>query len=138
MFQTVMGPGMTRNGADYVPIVTPGGNPTGYVQRKFYIDNLDGTYYGDIPIYRFGEVLLNYAEALAELGTLSQDDLDISINLLRDRVGMPHMDLAYILSDIDPVLEARYPNVDGAGKGAILEIRRERRVELAVMDLPVS
>jgi hypothetical protein len=131
MFQTIMGPGMTRNNKDYVPIVTPGGNPTGYVQRKFYIANLDGTYYGDIPIYRYGEILLNYAEALAELGSITQNDIDISINLLRDRVGMPHMDLAYILSDIDPVLETRYPNVAGASQGAVLEIRRERRVELA-------
>ncbi len=131
LFQTVMGPGLTRNGEKYVPIVTPGGNPTGYVQRKFYIDNLDGTYYGDIPIYRYGEVLLNYAEALAELGSITQNELDISINRLRDRVGMPHMDLSYILSDIDPILESRYPNVEGATKGAIFEIRRERRVELA-------
>ena len=129
--QTIMGPGLTRNNEDYVPIVTPGGNPTGYVQRKFYIDNLEGTYYGDIPIYRFGEILLNYAEAVAELGSITQNDIDISVNLLRDRVGMPHMDLDYILSDIDPILEARYPNVAGTTQGAILEIRRERRVELA-------
>lgn len=131
MHQTIMGPGITRNGEKYVPIVTPGGNPTGYVQRKFYIDNLDGTYYGDIPIYRYGEVLLNYAEALAELGTITQNDLDISINLLRDRVGMPHMDLDQVMTDIDTVLLARYPNVSGPSLGAILEIRRERRVELA-------
>lgn len=131
MFQTIMGPGITRNGEKYVPIVTPGGNPTGYVQRKFFIDNLDGTYYGDIPIYRYGEVLLNYAEALAELGTITQNDLDISINLIRDRVGMPHMDLDHVMTDIDPVLQARYPNVSGPSQGAILEIRRERRVELA-------
>lgn len=131
MFQSVMGPGLSRNGEEYIPIVTPGGNPTGYVQRKFYIDNLEGTYYGDIPIYRLGEVLLNYAEALAELGTIQQNDLDISVNLLRDRVGMPHMDLDHVLTDIDPVLEDRYPNVDGPTLGAILELRRERRVELA-------
>lgn len=131
MFQTIMGPGLTRNGNDYVPIVTPGGNPTGYVQRKFYIDNLDGTYYGDIPIFRFGEILLNYAEALAELGSITQNDLDISINLIRDRVGMPHMDLDYVMTDIDTVLVGRYPNVTGPAQGAILEIRRERRVELA-------
>ncbi|KAF0238958.1 MAG: RagB/SusD domain-containing [Prolixibacteraceae bacterium] len=131
LFQTVMGPGLTRNGEKYVPIVTPGGNPTGYVQRKFYIDNLEGTYYGDIPIYRYGEVLSNYAEATAELGLLTQTDIDISINLLRDRVGMPHMKLNYILTNFDPILEAQYPNVIGEMKGAILEIRRERRVELA-------
>lgn len=131
MFQTIMGPGLTRNGEIYVPIVTPGGNPTGYVQRKFYIDNLDGTYYGDIPIYRYGEVLLNFAEAAAELGSITQSDIDLTINLLRDRVGMPPMELDYILSDIDPILVARYPNVSGPNQGAILEIRRERRVELA-------
>jgi hypothetical protein len=131
LFQSVMGPGLTRNGEDYVPIVTTGGNPTGYVQRKFYIDNLDGTYYGDIPIYRYGEVLLNYAEALAELETLTQNDLDLSVNLLRDRVGVAHMQLDSALSDPDPILEARYPSVTGEYMGAILEIRRERRVELA-------
>lgn len=131
MFQSIMGPGLKRNGEDYVPIVTPGGNPTGYVQRKFYIDNLEGTYYGDIPIYRYGEILANYAEAVAESGSITQNDLDISINLLRDRVGMPHMQLSYILSNLDPILVKRYPNVDGQTKGAILEIRRERRVELA-------
>ena len=118
LFQSIMGPGLTRNGEDYVPIVTPGGNPTGYVQRKFYIDNLEGTYYGDIPIYRYGEILLNYAEALAELGTITQNDLDISINLLRDRVGMPHMDLTSVLTDIDPVLTARYPNAEGSYPGS--------------------
>ena len=71
---------------------------------------------------RFGEVLLNYAEAKAELGTLTQDDLDVSINRLRDRVGMPHMDIANI--PVDP----RYAN-DGISP-LIVEIRRERRVEL--------
>ena len=71
---------------------------------------------------RFGEVLLNYAEAKAELGTLSQDDLDKSINRLRARVGMPAMDLGNI--PVDP----RYTN-DGVSP-LIVEIRRERRVEL--------
>ena len=71
---------------------------------------------------RFGEVLLNYAEAMAELGTITQADLDISINLLRDRVGMPHLDMANV--QMDP----RYAN-DGVS-ALIVEIRRERRVEL--------
>jgi hypothetical protein len=71
---------------------------------------------------RFGEVLLNYAEAKAELGTLTQEDLDASINRLRDRVGMPHMDINNI--PVDP----RYVN-DGVSP-LIVEIRRERRVEL--------
>lgn len=71
---------------------------------------------------RFAEALLNYAEAMAELGTITQADLDISINRLRDRVGMPHMDLNNI--PVDP----RYVN-DGVSP-LIVEIRRERRIEL--------
>jgi hypothetical protein len=71
---------------------------------------------------RLGEALLNYAEAQAELGTITQSDLDMSINKLRDRVAMPHMDLANI--PVDP----RYVN-DGVSP-LIVEIRRERRVEL--------
>lgn len=86
--------------------------------------------FGDVAKFRYAEVLLNYAEAKAELGTLTQDDLDISINLLRTRVGMPTATLSEWLSDIDPVLEAKYPNVTSSQKGAILEVRRERRVEL--------
>lgn len=71
---------------------------------------------------RFGEALLNYAEAKAELNTLTQGDLDITINKLRDRVGMPHMVLGKI--PVDP----RYTG-DGVSP-LISEIRRERRVEL--------
>ncbi|MGL5545850.1 MAG: RagB/SusD family nutrient uptake outer membrane protein, partial [Tannerellaceae bacterium] len=90
-----------------------------------------GASYTDLPIYRYAEALLIYAEARAELGELTQDDLDITVNKLRDRVNMPHMKLANVLAKIDPRQEAHYPNVDGAQKGAILEIRRERRIELA-------
>lgn len=86
--------------------------------------------YNDIIIFRYGEALLIYAEAKAELGTLTQHDLDISINKLRDRVGMPHMHLAYQNSHSHPFLEKLYPNVSGPNKGVILAIRRERRVEL--------
>ena len=72
-------------------------------------------------ILRFAEALLNYAEAKAELGTITQADLDMSINLLRDRVGMPHLDL-------NPPMDPRHA---GEGISALLvEIRRERRVEL--------
>lgn len=47
----------------------------------------------DLPVFRYAEVLLNYAEAKAELGTLTQDDLDQSINLIRRRVGMPDLNM---------------------------------------------
>lgn len=86
--------------------------------------------YNDIIIFRYAEALLIYAEAKAELGTLTQHDLDISINKLRNRVGMPHLKLVWANAHPDPYLEQSYPNVGGANKGVIFEIRRERRVEL--------
>lgn len=82
----------------------------------------------DIPLYRYAETLLNYAEAKAEMGTLAASDLTISVNLLRARVDMPAFSMAVA---VDPVLAAQYPNVSGSQKALILEIRRERRVELA-------
>lgn len=85
----------------------------------------------DIIILRYAEILLIYAEAKAELGSLTQEDLERSVNLLRDRVGMPHMDMAEANAHPDPYQESLYPNVDkGANKGIILEIRRERRIEM--------
>jgi starch-binding outer membrane protein, SusD/RagB family len=87
--------------------------------------------YTDIIIFRYAEALLVLAEAKAELGTLTQADLDLSINKLRARVGMPDLNLVTANANPDPFLEYWYPNVDkGANKGVILEIRRERRIEL--------
>jgi|SRR5690625_2721932 len=91
-----------------------------------------GCSFHDVILWRYGENLLIYAEAKAELGTITQTDLDISINKLRDRVGMPHLSLNNANANPDPYLENLYKNVDkGANEGVILEIRRERRVELA-------
>ena len=71
---------------------------------------------------RFAEALLNYAEASAELGTLDQGGLDMSINLLRDRVDMPHLDMSNV--PVDPRYTAWHSDP------LIIEIRRERRIEL--------
>src|SRR5690606_12301628 len=73
-------------------------------------------------ILRLGEALLNYAEARAELGTITQEDLVMSINKLRDRVGMIHMDLDNLPQD------PKYADVGVSP--LIVEIRRERRIEL--------
>ncbi|GAA0554939.1 RagB/SusD family nutrient uptake outer membrane protein [Chitinophaga japonensis] len=87
--------------------------------------------YNDIIIFRYAEALLVLAEAKAELGTLTQADLDRSINKLRQRVGMPGLDMAAANSHPDPYMEAMYPNIDqGPNKGVLLEIRRERRIEM--------
>lgn len=100
---------------------------TGYnVVKHYNADDMIGKAFNTAEspgiILRFAEALLIYAEAQAELGKLSQADLDMSINLLRDRVGMPHLDLANV--PVDP----RYV-ADGISP-VLAEIRRERRVEL--------
>lgn len=129
-------PGFTRYGQPHaaIPELTDGG----YAIKKYEAlpTNQSGwgtsaKCYADLPIFRYAEILLIYAEAKAELGTLTQADLDNTINLLRDRVGMPRASLAGWLSSMDPVLVQKYPNVQSSQKGAVLEVRRERRVELA-------
>lgn len=114
----------------------PGIKFGGYGQIKFYPKLEEqrggwGVNYTSLPIYRLGEIYLIYAEAKAELGTLSQTDVDNTINKLRDRVGMPHLSMATANANVDAHLASYYPNVSGANQGVILEIRRERRVELA-------
>lgn len=132
--ETIMPPGFS---------VVPGGTPYiikpsfgGYLQIKFYPRDPAlragwALNFTDLPIYRYAEVLLTNAEAKAELGTLTQTDLDNSINHLRRRVGMPDLNLVDANAAPDPYLAARYPLVTGASAGVILEIRRERRVEMA-------
>lgn len=76
---------------------------------------------------------LNYAEAKAELGTLTQADIDLAIKPLRDRAGVANLNLAKANASPDPYLSdpvTGYTGVEGDNKGVILEIRRERTVEL--------
>lgn len=102
---------------------------TGYRLYKMYSPlDADNEFYRcviDDLIYRYGEVLLNYAEAKAELGECDQAVLDMTINKLRDRVGMPHMTVN--IGFIDP----NWPKWEVDVSPLINEIRRERRVELA-------
>ncbi len=106
-------------------------NFTGYHQIKGFINNTDQTIQNgvDFPVLRYAEVLLTYAEAKAEMGELTQTDLDMTVNVLRDRAGMPHLSMA---PAIDPIQEARYPNLSSSQKAELLEIRRERRIEMAL------
>src|SRR5690606_35172326 len=130
--QTTAGPNFTVYGESTPELVTLDATTTGYrvIKALPSRDQWSASYH-DIIIFRYAEALLIYAEAKAELGTLTQDDLDISINKLRARVGMPNLNMAAANADPDPYLEEMYPNVEsGANKGVILEIRRERRVEL--------
>lgn len=75
-------------------------------------------------IFRYAEALLVLAEAKAELGTLTQGDVDNTINLIRARSGMPNMDISAITVDPD------WPNYGYTLSDVLYEIRRERVVEL--------
>jgi len=102
---------------------------TGYRMYKMYSplasDNEFVKCTIDDCVYRYAEVLLNYAEAKAELNECDQAVLDITINKLRDRVAMPHM-IAVI-----PFVDPSWPNWEVGVNPLINEIRRERRIELA-------
>lgn len=133
MAETIMYPGFVNEGNNATlptKIVLDYG---GLGQLKF-LPRTDATYGGwgenitDLPIIRYAEILLVNAEAKAELGKLTQADLDETVNLVRARVGIPGMKMDVA---VDPMQEKLYPNVSGAQRNLILEIRRERRVELA-------
>lgn len=91
----------------------------------------------DAPIFSYAEVLLNYAEACAELKEMNQEVLDKSVNLLRARVGV--MPLTYInenevksngVTISDPKRISKLETTTGQVSSIIWEIRRERRAEL--------
>lgn len=133
MAQTIRTPGYKRTGSSQVSVPDFATCVTGYQYVKYILSpQYDaGRSINDLPLFRYAEVLLNYAEAKAELGTLTQTDVDQSIQLLRDRVDMPNLDVAAANAHPDPYLVSEYPNVStGANTGVILEIRRERRIEL--------
>lgn len=77
----------------------------------------------DVAKFRIGEVLLNYAEAMCELGRFDQAIADLTVNKLRSRAGVAPMVVSEITDSFDP---ARDPSVPAL----LWEIRRERHVEL--------
>lgn len=139
--QSIRTPGYTRIGETKVlppdlSITVTGYQPIKFVQAPTasggQVDRNDRNT-NDLPVYRYAEVLLNYAEAKAELETLSQEDLDQSVNLIRRRAGMPDLKMDKANSNPDRYLasaETGYANVTGSNQGVILEIRRERAIEL--------
>ena len=90
----------------------------------------------DYPVLRLSEVLLNWIEAKAENATLggaavTQDDIDKSINEIRDRPLAPEA-IAKGVSKTAPLSLAELPNDperDSDVNPLIWEIRRERRME---------
>jgi hypothetical protein len=104
---------------------------TGYQPLKFTLDSkaTDGIAKNDnsIPIIRYAEVLLNYAEAKAELGSFTATDWNNTIRPLRARAGITNTAMP---TTADHYLQQNY--FPGISDPALLEIRRERAIELAL------
>ena len=87
--------------------------------------------------FRYGEVLLSLAEAKAELGAITQADVDLTINELRKRAGFdfttyPNSKLTIGSEPTDARLDGIYTTLVGYTPSPLIrEIRRERRVEMA-------
>ena len=124
---------------------------TGYFAHIFVnesLRNLPGgmssTNITDAPIMKLNEVMMNYLEAAAELNdmdayTLTQSDLDKTINALRDRTStsMPHVTLSgnnFVVNGVtinDPDRDmGTMVSGDYEVSPILWEVRRERRVEL--------
>lgn len=106
---------------------------TGYQPIKWTLDDM---YYdagslntNSIAMFRYAEILLNYAEAKAELGTLTDSEWASTIGTLRRRAGITG-GLNTKPTVADPYLVANY--FPGISDPSILEIRRERGIELSL------
>ncbi len=102
---------------------------TGYGIKKFSSPEMDYTYsttiwnYTCAPLYWGAQIALAYAEAKAELGTLTNADLNITLNKLYARAGLPAQTVASLSGMNDPA-----KNMDVSS--LLWEIRRCRRCEL--------
>lgn len=140
--QTIRGADYTCKDKEGVFVPTPanmtGHSLTGYQFTKYVMDDIsfDGgrTNYNDVPIARYAEVLLNYAEAKAELGALTDADWEKTIGALRGRAGITG-GLDKKPTTADPYMMSIYTGVTDP---VILEIRREREIELILEGLRLN
>jgi len=125
--QTVRSIGYTRSDGSAAP-PNFGYTFTGYHILKHSLDDksLDGKAesYNSIPLIRYAEVLLNYAEAKAELNQFDESIWNQTIAPLRIRAGVDPS----IPGEADYYLQETYfPEISDK---FLLEIRRERGIEL--------
>jgi len=125
--QTIRALGYKRSDGSAAP-ANFGYTFTGYHIMKFSLDDkrLDGLTesYNSISMIRYAEVLLNYAEAMAELNQMSSAIWNQTIGALRARAGVntsePTTADTYLQNVYFPEISDKY----------LLEVRRERGVEL--------
>lgn len=121
------------------PIIAPilsaaaGFNSTGYRTYKGIILNSAEQFKGETDdiFIRYEEGLLALAEAKAILGTISQADIDKTINVIRGRIGMTPMRLATIQGFPIEVYREDLGFTLGA-PNIVNEVRRERTIEFAL------
>lgn len=135
--QTVKGPSYSMEGgsasskvADIVNNVAPTGyHPIKFVEDATSKDNKTKNE-NSYPIIRYAEILLNYAEARAEIGAITDSDWQNTIGALRKRAGIASGSDAVTKRPTvaDSYLQQTfYPKTTNP---VILEIRRERAIEL--------
>jgi hypothetical protein len=109
---------------------------TGYQPIKWSVDDvaMDGGSLNTnaVHLFRYAEVLLNYAEAKAELGQLTDAEWALTVGALRARAGITG-GLTTLPTVADPYLTSVY--FPGITSPVILEVRRERGIELAMEGL---
>jgi len=133
--QTIRTPGYTRtdNGQTVAAPPVFSYTYTGYqpikwcLQDELYDNGANNT--NSICLMRYAEILLNYAEARAELGQLTNADWALTIGALRARAGITG-GLTAPPAVADPYLQANY--FSDISNPALLEIRRERGIELTL------
>ena len=121
------------NGAKEASIPNFSYSLTGYHVTKYTIPDAAYDVYGannnDMPVMRYAEALLNYAEAKAELGKLTNEDWKNTIGALRARAGITG-GLTTKPTTIDATFRSTYfPKINDP---VLLEIRRERAIELCL------
>ena len=106
---------------------------TGYQPIKWSTDDasMDGGSLNTnaVHLFRYAEVLLNYAEAKAELNQLTAADWALTVGALRARAGITG-GLTALPTVVDPYLSTVY--FPGVSDPVILEVRRDRGIELAM------
>lgn len=129
-------PAYSSKVAIFTPIIGRNSTHNGYGSRKFLIEGANRpseTESADYPLIRLAEVHLIYAEAACELGngTISDEDLNYSINKNRARAGVKPLTNALIANVWDAGWWDHEQGKTVCKKMNMLdEIRRERACEL--------
>lgn len=130
---TVIVPGTMFNGRE----VADGRYPSTGFGLKKYTSFPDGAFIGepggafsdnDIMVIRYGEILLNFAEAQNE-ATGPNDDIYMALNLIRERVGMPGVQTGFSQGELREIIRHE-KRIEFVGEGLYYDdIRRWQTIE---------